>query len=65
MKIKVYEDKSGVSKNIEIKDMEDLVDKLGIDINNFIIVRNGELVDSNAKINENDEIKFLSVISGG
>ena len=65
MKIKVFEDKSGISKNMDVKDMEELIAKLGIDINNFIVVKNGELVNSSVKLEENDEIKLLSVISGG
>lgn len=65
MKLKVFEDKSGTKKILEAKNIEELAKMLKIDLNNFIIVKNNELVTRDVKLQDNDEIKFLSVISGG
>ena len=65
MKIRVFEDKCGTKKELDVVNIEEIVKILKIDINNFIIVKNNELVTKETKIKDGDEIKFLSVISGG
>lgn len=65
MKVKVFEDKTGTKKVLDVKNIEELAKILKIDINNFIIVKNNELVTRDVKLKDGDEIKFLSVISGG
>lgn len=65
MKIKVYIDKSKESKTVEANDIKELVKKLNLNLEEFIIVKNGELITENTKLKDKDEIKFLSVMSGG
>ena len=43
----------------------DLLKKLNINPDTVIVSRNNELILEEEKLNDNDEIKILSVISGG
>ena len=65
MRIKVYGDKKKINGTYDVNDIHELVKRLGISINEHIIVQNGVLVNENIKLKDGDEIKFLSVISGG
>jgi len=44
---------------------KDLLKKLKIDVNTVLVVQNGELITEDDIIKDKDEIKILSVISGG
>jgi len=46
-------------------DRDELFKKIKVDPNTVIITRKNELITEKAKLNNNDEIKLLSVISGG
>lgn len=65
MKIKVYIDKSKESKIVDCDSIKEIVKKLNLNLEEFIIVKNGELITENTKLKDKDEIKFLSVMSGG
>lgn len=65
MKVSVYIDRTGKSKDMDVKDIPEIIKKLKLVEEEYIIVKNGELVTVDAKLKKNDEIKFLSVISGG
>ncbi len=65
MKVNVYVDKKDIKEIMDIKDIKDIVKRLNINLEEFIIVRNGELINEDAKLKDKDRIKFLSVISGG
>lgn len=65
MKIKIFVDKTKESKFVEAKNINEIVKKLNLNLEEFIIVKNNELITENSKLNDNDEIKFLSVMSGG
>ena len=65
MKIKVYVDKGNIRKSLDAADIEELVDKLKININEYILVVNDELISGNIKLKSGDDVKFLSVVSGG
>jgi sulfur carrier protein ThiS len=65
MKIKVYIDKSKESKIVDCESIKEIIKKLNLNLEEFIIVKNGELITENTKLKDKDEIKFLSVMSGG
>ena len=44
---------------------KELLEELGIKENTVLIIKNDEVVLSNETLSEKDEIKILSVISGG
>jgi sulfur carrier protein ThiS len=57
-------------KTIEINDAKiatalDLLQKLNINESETILVRNGEVILAEEKLNKKDKIQILSVISGG
>ena len=43
----------------------DLLHKLGINPDDVLVVRKGELITEDEILNDDDEVKLLSVISGG
>ena len=63
--VKVYVDRIGDKGNIDVKSVKELVDLLGINLEEYIIVKNGELVNQEVSFSPEDEVKFLSVVSGG
>jgi sulfur carrier protein ThiS len=63
--MKVFIDKTRETKIVEAKTIKEIVKKLNLNLEEFIIVRNGELITEDTKLNNKDEIKFLSVMSGG
>jgi len=68
MQIKVFIDKENRNDKIELNEnslVKDLLSKLNINPVTVIVSRNDEIVLENEKLNEKDEIKILSVISGG
>ncbi|MFH1376589.1 MAG: MoaD/ThiS family protein [Candidatus Woesearchaeota archaeon] len=65
MKIKVYVDNKNKNLSIDAKNIKEIIDKLKINASEFIIVKNDELVTSETNIKNGDNIKFLSVVSGG
>ncbi|MBS3172115.1 MoaD/ThiS family protein [Candidatus Woesearchaeota archaeon] len=65
MKIKIFIDKTKETKIIESDNIKGIAKKLNLNLEEFIIVRNNELVSETVKLKDKDEIKFLSVISGG
>ena len=65
MKIKVFEDKKKIQGTYNVNSIKELIEKLKLPINEYIIVKNNAIVTESTELKENDEIKFLSVISGG
>jgi len=63
--VKVFIEKENKKLNAEAKDIEELMKKLNINKEEVIVVRNNQLAPRNEKLNDSDEVKFLSVISGG
>ena len=51
--------------NVKAKDIDGLIKNLNINKEEVIIVKNNQLTPRNEKLKDNDEVKFLSVISGG
>jgi len=68
MQINVFIDKENKNDKIELQEnsiVKDLLIKLDINPVTVIVSRNNELVLEEEKLKEKDEIKILSVISGG
>ena len=63
--VKVYVDRLGDKGNLDVKSVSELVSLLGINLEEYIIVKNGELVNQDVGFESSDEVKFLSVVSGG
>ncbi|MCF7871670.1 MoaD/ThiS family protein [Candidatus Woesearchaeota archaeon] len=64
--MKIIIEKTKQEKDIEfIGTAEKLLKELKINKEEVIIAKNGKLITLETKLEENDEIKILSVISGG
>lgn len=65
MKIKVFVDRLGKSKNLDVKDISEIFDKLKLNMEEYIVVKEDFLVTENNTLKDGDELKLLSVVSGG
>ncbi len=65
MKISVFVDRIGEAKTLNVRSLREIFQKLEINSDEYIIVRNNELITEDAELNEKDNIKLLSVVSGG
>ena len=66
--VNVFLDRENKNAKIEMDNnssVADLLKKLNINPVTVIISRNNELILEDEKVNDKDEIKILSVISGG
>ena len=63
--ITVFIERENKAKKITARSIDELLSKLGINPEEVLIARNNELTTKNAKLKNNDEIRLLSVISGG
>ncbi|MBI2107822.1 MoaD/ThiS family protein [Candidatus Woesearchaeota archaeon] len=68
MRINVSIDREKGKRNVELgidSSVKDLLNSLRINPVTVIVARNNELIPENEKLNDNDEVRILSVISGG
>ncbi len=65
MNITVFIERNNEIKHVYVGSINEIFEKLNIDRNVVLITRNNELLNGDEKLRENDEIKLLSVISGG
>ena len=65
MKINVFIERSNQNKRVNAKNIPEILNKLSINPQTVIIVKNGELITDNEPLKNNDKVKLLSVISGG
>lgn len=66
--VRIFIDRDNTNKTVELgseASVTDLLEKLNINPVTVIVARDGELILEDEKLNNNDEIKILSVISGG
>jgi len=63
--VKVFIEKENKKINVKAKDIDEIIKKFKINKEEVIIVKNNKLTPRNEKLKDSDEIKFLSVISGG
>ncbi len=65
MKVNVYVDKWAKSYALDADNIGEIFEKLNLQEDMFIVVRNNELITLKAKLRNGDEIRLLSVVSGG
>ena len=65
MKIKAFDERNSIEKELEASSITDLAKKMKVNLEEVIIIKNDELVTEESEIKDKDQIKFLSVISGG
>ena len=68
IKVNVFVDRNNLSKTVELEygtSVADLLNKMKVNPVTVIVSRNSELILEDEKLNDNDEIRILSVISGG
>lgn len=68
MKLKVFYDRENKEKTVELdKDtsVKDLLKKMNINPVTVIVSKNDNIILEDEKLNEKDDIKIISVISGG
>ena len=68
IKISIFIDREDKNAKLELDNnsmVADLLKKLSINPVTVIVSRNSELILEDEKLKDNDEIKILSVISGG
>lgn len=65
--MKIYLERENKHLNMKIKEtsVESLLEKLQINKSTVLVVRNDELVTEKASLKDKDDIRILSVISGG
>lgn len=64
--MKVFIEKE--NKNVELVFSgtgKELCEKINIELETVLIVRNGEIITEDISLNDDDSIELLSVISGG
>ena len=68
MQINVFIDRENKEKSIELdanSSVKDLLSKLNINPVTVIVSRNDNIITEDEKVNDNDKINLISVISGG
>ncbi len=68
IKVKIYIDRENRNKILELGNnmkVRNLLEKLNINPVTVIVSRNNELILEDEELKNNDEIRILSVISGG
>jgi sulfur carrier protein len=63
--MKVYIEREDRELKIKAKTVKEVLQKLKINPVTVIVAKNNELVTDDTKLHDNDEIKIISVISGG
>ncbi len=63
--MRVYIERTGKTVEVRAGSVKELLKRLNMRPNVVLVVKNGELVTENAGLTEKDEVKVLSVISGG
>ena len=63
--VNVFIERENKFVNIEANDCKEILNKLSINPETVLLCKNNELILLDTKLNNNDELKLLSVISGG
>jgi len=63
--MRVYIESKDKTIRTKARTVKELLSKLKINPVTVIVARNNELVTEDARLNEGDEIKIISVVSGG
>ncbi len=65
MKINVFIERENKEEIVDVKSIPEIFNKLKINPQTVLIVKNDELIMEDDELKNNDKIKLLSVISGG
>ena len=65
MKITVFLERTKESKELEVNDINDLFKQLSLNSEASLVIRNNELITDKTKLNNDDKLRILPVISGG
>lgn len=64
--MKVFIERTGEEKNLDFSGTcEELLEKLNINLEDVLVIKNNELVSLEEVCEEDDEVRLLSVVSGG
>ena len=63
--MKAYYDRNRKEYTFNAKDVKGMLEEVGIMKNTVIVVVNNKVVSEDYKFKEEDEVKILSVVSGG
>jgi len=63
--MKVYIERTKENKNVKAKNVIELLEKLNLNPTAVLVIRNNLLITESEKLNDKDEIKIISVVSGG
>ena len=63
--MKAYYDRNKKEYTFKAKDVKGMLEEVGIMKNTVIVVVNNKVVSEDYKFKEEDEVKILSVVSGG
>ncbi len=63
--VKVFIERENKIVNLEAQNAREILNKLNINPETVLICKNNELILLESKLNNEDELKLLSVISGG
>ena len=63
--VNVFIEKENKNSKVEAETVKELLEKLNINPETVLVTKNDELILLDEKLNKNDEVKLLSVISGG
>lgn len=63
--MKIFIEKEDKTKEVKAKTIKEVLAKLKINPETVLTVVNDELVTENKKLSKKDDVKLLSVISGG
>ena len=63
--MKAYYDRNKKEYTFKAKDVKGMLEEVGIMKNTVIVVVNKDVVSEEYKFKEEDEVKILSVVSGG
>ncbi len=63
--MEVFIEREDKAKEVKAKTVKELLSKLNINPITVLVAKNNELVTEDAKLNDKDKIKIISVISGG
>ena len=64
--MKVFIERTGEEKNLEFSGTcKELLEKLSINLEDVLVIKNNELVSLDEICEPDDEVRLLSVVSGG
>lgn len=63
--MKVFIERTNEHKDVRAGTVRDILAMLGLNPTTVLVAKNGQLVTEQAVLDEKDEVKILSVISGG